>query len=148
MKISAKTRYAVAAMINMAQLYEGKECVTVVSLAENLSISKIYLEQVFSLLKRGHIVTAVKGAQGGYRLARPPRDITLFEVMSAIELSLFAESEKTVERSAASIEQAMKTVVFDPLDAAIRQTLSAATLADLVGEAEKHAGQSHYMYYL
>ncbi|HPF87499.1 MAG TPA: Rrf2 family transcriptional regulator, partial [Candidatus Limiplasma sp.] len=70
MRISARGRYALAATASMAARYATGENITVASLAERLGISKIYLEQVFSLLKKADIVASHKGAQGGYRLSR------------------------------------------------------------------------------
>lgn len=145
MKISAKARYAIAATVYMARRYEAKECITLVTLAESLEISKIYLEQVFSLLKRASVVTAIKGAQGGYLLARAPHEISLYDIMSAIETSLFAQNSETVENSAPHIEKVMQTV-FDQLDDAVKTQLSGVTLAAMVQEAEKNS--SNYMYYL
>src|SRR5690606_1073070 len=108
MRISAKGRYALAAVINMAQQYDSGECITVISISERLGISKIYLEQVFSMLKRGDIVRSVKGAQGGYQLVRPPEQITVLDVLSAVETSLFETVEDTVPEKAPEIEAAMR----------------------------------------
>ena len=83
MRISAKGRYALAAVVSMAQQYQGGEYITLLSISEKLGISKIYLEQVFSLLRRSGLVDSVKGAQGGYRLSRAPRLITAWEILSA-----------------------------------------------------------------
>ena len=65
MRISSKGRYGLAAMVCMAESYGSGACITIISLSERLGISKIYLEQVFSLLKRGGLVLAIKGVQGG-----------------------------------------------------------------------------------
>ena len=108
MRISAKGRYALAAAISMAENYSNGEYITVISISEKLGISKIYLEQVFSLLKRGGIVISVKGAQGGYQLARVPRDITVFDVLSSVETSLFEQAEETVQEKAPEFEAAMR----------------------------------------
>jgi Rrf2 family protein len=80
---------------------------TVIRISEKLGISKIYLEQVFSLLKRGGIVHSVKGAQGGYQLARAPGQISVLAVLAAVELSLFEPAEETVSDKAPDIEAAM-----------------------------------------
>lgn len=72
MRISAKGRYALAAIISMAQQYNSGEHITVISISEKLGLSKIYLEQVFALLKKAEIVSSAKGAQGGYQLTRMP----------------------------------------------------------------------------
>ena len=144
MKISAKSRYALAALVYMAQHSAANEPTTVLSLSENLGISKIYLEQVFSLLRRGDVVTSIKGAQGGYRLTREPSNISIFDIFSAIETSMFERTESTVASSSETIERAMFGVVFEPLDNALRSTLTAISLEDIVSKAAKN----DYMYYL
>lgn len=148
MRISAKGRYALAAMISMSQSYPNGEFITVISISEKLGISKIYLEQVFSLLKRGGLVISVKGAQGGYQLSRMPREITVFQVLSAVELSLFEPTESTVEANAPEIEKAMRITAFDRLDKAVIESLSAVTLADLTAEAERHRSENTFMFYI
>jgi len=117
-------------------------------IAEKLGISKIYLEQVFSLLKRGGIVTSTKGSQGGYQLARTPREITLLDVMSAVELSLFEPSEESVSEKAPEIEEAMRLVAFDKMQVAIQNVMEKVTLNELVTEAQKHKQGNGYMYYI
>ncbi len=77
MRISAKGRYGLAAMITIALESQDNECIPVILIAEKLGLSKIYLEQVFALLKRGQLVDSVKGAQGGYRLRRAARPLPL-----------------------------------------------------------------------
>ncbi|HEY8420210.1 MAG TPA: Rrf2 family transcriptional regulator [Clostridiales bacterium] len=148
MRISAKGRYALAAVINMAQQYDSGECITVISISERLGISKIYLEQVFSMLKRGDIVRSVKGAQGGYQLVRPPEQITVLDVLSAVETSLFEAVEDTVPEKAPEIEAAMRSSVFEAMDRSLSDALSRITLEDLVLETEKYSGGQSIMYYI
>ena len=88
MKISAKGRYGIASMVFLARSYDTSSPVTIISISEHLGISKIYLEQVFALLKRSKLVNSIKGSQGGYQLARPPHDITAYDILSAIEIAL------------------------------------------------------------
>ena len=144
MKISAKSRYALAALVYMAQHSAANEPTTVLSLSENLGISKIYLEQVFSLLRRGDVVTSIKGAQGGYRLTREPSNISVYEIFSSIETSMFERTESTVASSNENIERAMFGVVFESLDVAVKSTLTAISLEDVVSKAAKN----DHMYYL
>jgi Rrf2 family protein len=148
MRISAKGRYALAATISMAENYNNGEYITVISISEKLGISKIYLEQVFSLLKRGGIVNSVKGAQGGYQLARMPRQITVFDILSAVELSIFEPAEETVQSKAPEIEAAMRLSAFEVLDNAVKSTLEKITLYDLLTEAEAHKKESGFMFYI
>jgi Rrf2 family transcriptional regulator, cysteine metabolism repressor len=148
MRLSSKGRYALAAAVSMAQRSDSSEAITVIRISEKLGISKIYLEQVFSLLKRGGIVTSVKGASGGYLLARKPEKITVLDVLSALELSLFEKAEPTVEAKAPELDAAMRHLVFNPLDIAIREALQRTTLNDLVQEAEKRRDSQEYMFFI
>ncbi len=148
MRISAKGRYALAAVINMAESYDNGEYITVISISEKLGISKIYLEQVFSLLKRGGIVNSVKGAQGGYQLARMPRQITVLDVLSAVELSLFEPAEDTVRIKAPEIDEAMQSSVFNAIDSAIKSTLETVTLDNLVNEVEENKKGQGLMFFI
>ena len=149
MRISAKGRYALAAVVSMAQQHPQNDgSITLISISERLGISKIYLEQVFALLKRGELVTSVKGAQGGYQLARPPRLISALEVLYAVETTLFDKTEDTVAERAPEIEFAMRESAFRVLDDAVAASLSQISLEDLVLASEKHKGDDAAMYYI
>lgn len=148
MRISAKGRYALAAMIHMAQHTGTGEYITVISISETLGISKIYLEQVFSLLKRGELVNSVKGAQGGYQLTRMPKEITAYDVLSAVELSLFEKTEDTVAEKSVEMDKAMRLAVFEPLEQAARTSLQGVTLYDLAIETEKQKSAQGLMYFI
>lgn len=148
MRISSKGRYGLAAMVSMAQEFESDSCVTILSLSEKLGISKIYLEQVFSLLKHAGLVFALKGAQGGYKLSRPPQDISVFAILRALEQSLFEKTEESVKEKAESIERAMQAAVFEPVDTAVRNCLEKVSLYDLVLEEEKHRQNGGFMFYI
>ncbi|HAL74265.1 MAG TPA: Rrf2 family transcriptional regulator [Clostridiales bacterium] len=147
MRISAKGRYALAAAISMAENQRGNEYITVISLASRLGISKIYLEQVFSLLKRGGIVISAKGSQGGYHLARPATQITVFEILSATEGDLFESVEETVALKAPEIDRVMQQTVFAGLDQQIRLALEQCSLHDLVTAVTRQRNEQT-MYYI
>ena len=148
MRLSARGRYALAATIRMATRYSSGENITVISLSESLGISKIYLEQVFSLLKKNGIVSSQKGAQGGYRLSHLPQDITALSVLAATDLSLFEPVGDTVKDRAPDIEAAMRLSVFDAADSVLRDTLRGVTLQDLADETSKHGNTQNYMYFI
>lgn len=148
MRISSKGRYGLAAMVSIAQNYESDSCITIISLSEKLGISKIYLEQVFSLLKRAGLVLAIKGAQGGYKLSRPPREISAYEVLQALEQALFDRTEESVSKKAEEIEKAMQDLVYSALDGAVERALQKVSLFDLVTEAEKQKEGAGFMFYI
>jgi Rrf2 family protein len=146
MRLSAKARYGLSALISMASSVGCAECVTVVSLAKKLDISKIYLEQVFALIKRAGIVTSIKGSQGGYQLAKPAKDISVYDILSSIETSLFENTEFTHEELSDAIIQTMKSMVYDLMDQSLCEALSKVTLQDLANKAAELS--QNYMYYL
>jgi Rrf2 family protein len=148
MRISTKGRYALAAMTHIAAHYDSGANLTVVSIAERLGTSKIYLEQIFSLLKRSGLLNSVKGAQGGYQLARFPRLITVADVLSAVELSLFEETKGTASGSAPEIDKAIRKTVFAELDKKIKDTLESITLEALVLAAEQNKPGDRMMFYI
>lgn len=148
MRVSSKGRYGLAASIVLAQNYMSGSYLTVASLAEQLGISKIYLEQVFSQMKKAGLVSSVKGAQGGYRLAQPPQKITVLSILTALEQSLFEGTEKSVEQKAPEIENAMQDAVFTVLDKAVSASLSGVTLYSLVTKTEEYRKDESYMFYI
>lgn len=148
MRISVKGRYALAACLVMAEHYESKECITVVRIADTLDISKIYLEQVFSLLKRGEVVESIKGAGGGYRLKQSPQVTTVYDILSAAEISLFEETGETVAKSNPKMEKVMQENVFLPMEKALRDTLLAISLSSILEEWVKQKNLDGFMYYI
>jgi len=148
MRISAKGRYALAAMTRMAENYENGERMTVIDLSTALGISKIYLEQVFALLKKGDVITSAKGAQGGYSLSRKPREITAYDILSPIETAIFERNEQSVYEKAPDVELAMNSEVFVPVEFAISAALGGVTLEDLTRAAQKNRAPDSVMFYI
>lgn len=147
MKISAKTRYGLAAILRMAQLRPREEFVPLGRLAEDLQLSKMYLEQIFALLKQGGLVGSVKGPRGGYFLNRPPEQIKLIKVFACLEAGWFRPNEPTVKGGLSDLEAALTRAVYLPLEKALTEVLAALSLADLLAEAERDQNRE-YMYYL
>lgn len=148
MRISSKGRYGLAAMISIAQMGSGGDFVTVISVAEKLGISKIYLEQVFSLLKRAKLVTSIKGSQGGYHLAKASNKITAYEILMAVETSLFEKTERSVSDKAIEIENSLNSLIWDNMNSAIAKVLKDVSLDDLVTESERNKLSDQFMFYI
>lgn len=148
MRISSKGRYGIAVMVRMAQIAKSSEYTSIISIAEKLDISKIYLEQVFSLLKKAELVKSIKGSQGGYKLAKGTDKITAGDILRAIEISLFEKTESSVSKDYIEIDKSMETLVWDKIDSAIAKALDNVTLKDMVTEADKYKGKENYMFYI
>ena len=147
MKISAKGRYGLAAMTYLARNFASGAPITIISISEKLGISKIYLEQVFSLLKRAQLVNSIKGSQGGYQLAREPREISAYDILSSIELSLMEKVSPAAEKMPA-LDRALAAKVFTPLDDQIKDTLSSVSLDDILTAIEAEKDTDSLMYYI
>ena len=148
MRISSKGRYGLASMIILASQQKSVEFSTILSISEKLGISKIYLEQVFALLKRAELVTSTKGAQGGYQLAKLPEEISVYEILKAVEVSLFENTESSVKEKAESVEDTMQQLVFAKLDEKISDTLSSIKLSTLASESKKNLFSKTNMFYI
>lgn len=89
MRLNAKGRYAVTAMLDVA-LHGGRQPVALADIAERQGISQSYLEQLFGRLRRAGLVASVRGPRGGYRLARGIPAISVAEVIAAVNEPLDA----------------------------------------------------------
>lgn len=83
MRLTTRGRYAVTALLDLA-LQPAEQTITLAEIAARQSISVAYLEQLFAKLKRQSLVASVRGANGGYYLARPADEITVLEIIEAV----------------------------------------------------------------
>jgi Rrf2 family iron-sulfur cluster assembly transcriptional regulator len=89
MQLSTKGRYAVMAMTDLARRPESRPT-ALAEIAEKQQISQAYLEQLFARLRRRGLVTASRGPGGGYRLAKPAAEMSVAEVVMAVDEPLKA----------------------------------------------------------
>ncbi|HET9026845.1 MAG TPA: RrF2 family transcriptional regulator [Trueperaceae bacterium] len=130
MWVSTKAQYGMRALVEVA--LGGSEPTSLKTVAERQLLSHQYLEQIFSVLRRAGIVESVRGAHGGYRLARPLEEIDTLEVVELLEgsvapVSCIVDAANCVRVGMCSTESLWRRV-----DAAVRQVLRSTTLADLV----------------
>ena len=84
MKLSTRGRYAVMAMADIASNSDGKP-IALAEIARRQEISLSYLEQLFGKLRRGQVVTSVRGPGGGYLLSRPAENIRVSDIILAVD---------------------------------------------------------------
>lgn len=87
MKLSTKGRYGLRALIDLAA-YSEEEPVSISSIASRQGISERYLEQLMSLMKKAGLIKSVRGASGGYTLARKASEISVGDILRSLEGSL------------------------------------------------------------
>lgn len=83
MKLTTRARYALRAMIQIAQYGEHDKPLKLVDIAERTSVSRRYLEQLVIPLKNASLVRGVSGKEGGYILAKPAREIKVGDIIQA-----------------------------------------------------------------
>ena len=144
MTFSAKTEYGVRLMVVLGRAEDGPTSLKAIAAAEGLPLS--YLEHVVADLKRAGLVTASRGAHGGYRLAKPASEIAMDEVVIALEGSI-APMECVVpiptERVACSHEGerahgCSTRLLWMRVQSGIVRALQGTTLAELVEFEARH----------
>lgn len=84
MRLSTKGRYAVTAMVDLAQTSDGRP-VALADIAKRQEISLSYLEQLFGKMRRRDLIESVRGPGGGYLLARPAEDVRIADIIKAVD---------------------------------------------------------------
>ena len=131
MKISTKGRYATRVMLDLAMNGTG-ECIKVKDIAARQGISEKYLEQIIGILNKAGYVKSVRGAQGGYRLAKAPEEYTVGMILRLTEGSMAPVA--CLEEGAAECERCdtcEPLEVWQSLYAAITQVIDNVTIGDL-----------------
>lgn len=146
MKISTKGRYGLRALVELTARSSG-QAVPLLRLTENQKLSQNYLEQVFQTLRKAGIVTSIKGMNGGYLLARAPEEITVREVLEALE-GKFSIIDRDVSKQPDALQTAVEELVWDEIDRKINTFLESRTLAQLAEEYQNKKDMEAGMYYI
>ncbi len=146
MKLSTKGRYAVTAILAVA-IGEKNKPVTLAEISEEQGISISYLEQIFARLRKNQIVKGTRGPGGGYCLSREPKDISITEIVIAVEDQL--RVQRPIGNGQANARSSLINSMWDDLSQRIQSLLSDVTVADLVkgkqAEAQTFSGQSPHL---
>lgn len=132
MKFSTKTSYGLRAVIRLAKSHGGEQ-VSLPLIAKSENISLKYLERMFSSLKEAKIVKSEKGASGGYKLTRKPSEISVLDIIEALEgdLSLFHCLKKNEKVYCNTRCQCSATEALEKVQNSIMLTLKNIKLNDL-----------------
>ena len=136
MKISTKGRYSVTALYELAQRY-GEGPVSLKCVAQGQGLSENYLEQLMVPLRRAGLVQSIRGAQGGYMLAKSPAEITIGSIITTVEgpiavvdclLAEAGAAEQMCDKACACVTRGIWEKVCD----SISQVLERITLQTLL----------------
>ena len=128
MKLSTKGRHAITAMMELA-MRDSKGPVTLADISVEQSISVSYLEQLFARLRNNGLVTGMRGPGGGYCLRRPASEITIAEILSAVDDAMPARRERIPGE-----EWPQSVIMWNQLSARIYDYLNDLTLAEAVNQ--------------
>jgi len=133
MRISTKTQYGLRAMTYLAQ---SRDICSIATIAREEGIPAEFLEKIVQDLKKAGLVTARRGAHGGYKLARNPKKITAGEILHTLEKSV--ENVVCIDQGNHCCPHAKKCRakdVWQKLRSSIDETLSSVTLSDLIKDS-------------
>lgn len=140
MMISTRGRYALRLMLDLAE-YQGNGYVALKDSAQRQDISKKYLEQIIPTLNRFDLLRTTRGYQGGYRLARAPKDYTLGDILRATEGSLAPVTcLETADNPCARQADCATLPVWRGLDKVINEYLDGITLQDILDQQTQRRG--------
>ena len=131
MKISTKGRYALCVMVDLAE-HRQEGYVALKDIAVRQNISKKYLEQIVALLNRPNILRTVRGAQGGYMLAKAPENYTVAEILKIAEGSLTPIPNLDDPSEAAAAADAQLLPIWQGLYNVVNDYLEGITLQDIL----------------
>jgi Rrf2 family protein len=144
-EISNKSEYAFLALLELATRYSSGESLQIRQMAVLQDIPSRYLEQLLATLRRRGLIKSIRGAKGGYVLARDPKKITLLEAWSCIEG--VEAVVPTVEQNPGTLENQIIHEIWQEARQAANSVLDKYTLQDL---CDRRGNKRHkeLMYYI
>ena len=136
MKLSTKGRYGLRAIVDLA-INGDKGPVPISSIADRQSLSESYLEQLMAKLKKAGLVTSIRGAQGGYCLARDASEISIGDILRALEGDINVDCVGLTKDGKIKCPQSslcVSKVVWRRINDAIAETVDALSLGTILKE--------------
>lgn len=135
MILSTKGRYGLKAVFELSLNY-GSGPVSLKKISEKYNISENYLEQLFAKLKKKGYIETVRGAQGGYMLAKEPKEITVGMILRTLEGEM--TTSECLSKEVCSRESVCATrVIFEKIEKSINNVIDNITLADMNEDNKK-----------
>ena len=148
MRVSSKVECGIIALIDIAVNSRNNNIVKLNAVSKRNNISVKYLEQIIPLLKHADFLKSVKGSGGGYALARDAGDITIHEIVNALDDTILAPSvfNEQLEQTAT---ETISECLWQPVNDYLQRFSRNLTLQDLADRfTEKQVDQLEPMYYI
>ena len=146
MKVSLRSTYGIMAAVDMA-MQSGSGPIQAKSIARRQGIPARFLEQVLHAMKKAGLVSSVRGAQGGYVLSRKPSDLSVAEILEALEGPLF-HSGVNGRPSPTRKSDALLGKIWTRVSEAERDVLEGITVEELAGQQREIEEQRTLMYHI
>ncbi len=140
MRLTTKGRFAVTAMIDLA-LRQHNGPVTLAGISQRQRISLSYLEQLFGKLRRHQLVESTRGPGGGYTLGRPAKDVTVADIIFAVDEPLDA-TQCGGKENCHDDQRCMTHDLWSNLNAKMVEYLDSVNLADLVEQQKQRMAEA------
>ena len=132
MKLSLKVEYACQVLAQLGYTVNTPELPHIEDLAKAEGVPSNYLVQILNELRTAGLITSRRGKQGGYALARPPADITLFDIMQAVEGNILAHSHSGKGQSSGKMAE-----IWEDVSEKFAALLQAYTVEDFMSPASR-----------
>ena len=134
MKVSTRVEYGMLALTDIALYSENGSSVSAPEIAERQNISQKYLEQILTHLKQAGLIRAQKGLRGGYALSRTADQITIAEVLNALDNSILEEMDVNGGGTGRSLRNAVNACLWKKMNSLLVGYAESKTLSDFVQE--------------
>ncbi len=131
MRISQKLEYACRALAQLAKNFDGNSITRLEEIAQREAVSSSFLVQILNELRKGEIISSKRGKQGGYFLSRPPKQISLYAVVHAVDPALITTDISNDGESGGSVSLTWTTLSND-----FSAELKKITLEDLITQED------------
>jgi len=147
MKLSTKGRYAARAMLDLAFHY-GEGSILLKDIAKRQQVSERYLEHLITPIKAAGLVNSMRGARGGFTLAKPPSQIRLSEIIQIVEGSIAPAACVDDPEVCLRADLCATRDVWAEMQKAMRGVLESTTLQDLIQRQREKENPEAVMYYI
>ena len=149
MRLSTKGRYGMKAVLDLA-LHSNEGLISLKSIADRQELSENYLEQLFASLKKAGVVKSTRGSQGGYELGRAPNEISVGDILRALEGSLAPVEcvEDSEQPACEKSENCVTRLIWIKIRDSVNEVVDSISLEQLVEDCRKMSEKCDYTYYI
>jgi Rrf2 family protein len=136
MKISTKGRYGLRILLDLA-IHDSGSPRLIRDIAQSQQISEKYISRLIIALRKGGMVRSIRGARGGFRLKTDPKEITLLDVVEAMEGPLAIVDCVRTPAKCCRIESCPTRSIWNDINTGIRDNMRQVTLQDIIDNYKK-----------